>query len=159
MGPEILVLLRSYYLLRRVLMKKFAGVLVALLFGGAAWAGPVQEKNKAVARRVFEEIFTRAKFEVANETYAPEFVNHGLRSSVGLKEDQEAARGWRDAFPDGKMAVVMMIAEDDLVTIDGDRNKHRAREWPARNREKNRVARYYRLAHRGWKDSRGMELI
>ena len=98
-------------------MKRLAFLLVALLFGGTVWAGPIQEKNKAVARRVFEEIFNQNKFEVANEIYSPDFVNHGLQRSVGLKEDQEAARGWKDAFPDGKMGIVLMVAEDDLVTV------------------------------------------
>ena len=97
-------------------MKRLAFLLVALLFGGTVWAGPIQEKNKAVARRVFEEIFNQSKFEVAYEIYSPDFVNHGLQRSVGLKEDQEAARGWKDAFPDGKMGIVLMVAEDDLVT-------------------------------------------
>lgn len=98
-------------------MNRLSFLLVALLFGGTVWAGPVQEKNKAVARRVFEEIFNQNKFEVANEIYAPDFVNHGLQRSVGLKEDQDAARGWKDAFPDGKMGIVLMLAEDDLVTV------------------------------------------
>jgi steroid delta-isomerase-like uncharacterized protein len=98
-------------------MKRLSFLLVALLFGGTVWAGPIQEKNKAVARRVFEEIFNQNKFEVAKEIYSPDFVNHGLQRSVGLKEDQEAARGWKDAFPDGKMGIVLMVAEDDLVTV------------------------------------------
>ena len=98
-------------------MNRLAFLLVGLLFGGTVWAGPIQEKNKAVARRVFEEIYNQNKFEVANEIYSADFVNHGLQRSVGLKEDQEAARGWKDAFPDGKMGIVLMVAEDDLVTV------------------------------------------
>lgn len=98
-------------------MKRLSFLLVALLFGATVWAGPIQEQNKAVARRVFEEIFNQGKFEVANEIYSPDFVNHGLHTSVGLKEDQASARGWKDAFPDGKMEVVLMLAEDDLVTV------------------------------------------
>lgn len=98
-------------------MKKLAVLFIVLLFGSAAWAGPVQEKNKAVARRVFEEIFNQGKFEVATEIYAPDFVNHGLTRSVGLKEDRDAAKGWLDAFPDMKMTVVLTVAEDDLVTV------------------------------------------
>jgi steroid delta-isomerase-like uncharacterized protein len=98
-------------------MKRLPFLLFALLFGATVWAGPIQEQNKAVARRVFDEIFNQNKFEVANEIYAPDFVNHGLHRSVGLQEDQAAARGWKDAFPDGKMEVVLMAAENDLVTV------------------------------------------
>ena len=82
-------------------MKKLIFLLVALPLGNAAPTGPVPEKNKAVARRVFDEIFNQGRFQVTNEIYAPDFVN-GLRTSAGLKEDQDAAKGWRDAFPDMK---------------------------------------------------------
>ncbi len=98
-------------------MKKIALFLVLMLFATSAWAGPVQEKNKAIARRVFEEIFNQGKYQIADEIYSPDFINHGFRSSAGLKEDQAAARGWREAFPDLKMAVVLTVAENDLVTV------------------------------------------
>lgn len=75
------------------------------------------ENNKAVARRVFDEIFNQGKFEVADEIYAPDFVNHGRTRDIGLKEDQDAARGWRQAAPDLVMKVEQMIAEGDLVTV------------------------------------------
>jgi steroid delta-isomerase-like uncharacterized protein len=98
-------------------MKKFALLVTLLSLVPSAWAGPQQEKNKAVARRVFDEIFNQGKFQVADEIYALEFVNHGVKSDVGLKEDQAAARGWKEAFPDLNMNVVLMVAEDDLVTV------------------------------------------
>ena len=79
-------------------MKKFALLLVLLSLVPCAWGGPLQEKNKAVARRVFEEIFNQGKFQVAEGIYAPDFVNHGVKSDVGLPEDQAAARGWKEAF-------------------------------------------------------------
>src|SRR5262245_27617001 len=82
-----------------------------------AFAGKEQEKNKAVARRVFDEIFNQGKFEVANEIYAPDFVNHGLTSDVDLKVDQDAARGWKSAFPDLVMTVDKLIAEGDTVVV------------------------------------------
>lgn len=75
------------------------------------------EQNKAVARRVFDEIFNQGKFEAAAEIYAPDFVNRGPRRSLGLKEDQDAARGWRQAFPDLKVTVEKLVAEGDLVTV------------------------------------------
>ena len=66
---------------------------------------------------VFDEIFNQGKFQVADEIYARDFVNHGVKSSVGLKEDQDAARGWKEAFPDLKMVVILTVAEGDLVTV------------------------------------------
>jgi steroid delta-isomerase-like uncharacterized protein len=82
-----------------------------------AFAGETAAQRKAVARRVFEEIFNQGRFEVASEIYAKDFVNHGATRDVGLKEDQDAARGWKSAFPDLKMSVEMMIAEGSLVTV------------------------------------------
>jgi len=78
--------------------------------------GPA-EKNKAIARRVFTEIFNQGKFEAANEIYAPDFVNHGQTRDIGLKEDQDAAREWRQAIPDLVMTVDQILAEGDLVAV------------------------------------------
>jgi steroid delta-isomerase-like uncharacterized protein len=98
-------------------MKKTLILLMLGLWGIAAWAGPVQERNKAVARRVFDEIFNQSKFAVADEIYSQDFVNHGLHRNIDQQEDQDAARGWKLAFPDLKMTVVQEVAEGDLVTV------------------------------------------
>jgi steroid delta-isomerase-like uncharacterized protein len=82
-----------------------------------ACAGSMQDANKAVARRVFDDIFNRGKYEVAAQIYAPDFVNHGLHRDIGLAEDQAAARGWREAFPDLVMHVEQIIAEGDRVSV------------------------------------------
>lgn len=76
-----------------------------------------QEKNKAVARRVFEEIFNQGKFQVADEIYAGDFVNHGEHRDADLKEDQAAVQWEKQALPDLKMSVDLMVAENDLVTV------------------------------------------
>jgi|SRR3974390_740413 len=98
-------------------MKKPFVLLVLCLWGITVWAGPVQERNKAVARRVFDEVFNQAKFEMASQFYAPSFVNHGLHRNADLKEDQDAMRGWRQVFPDLKMTVQQEIAEGELVSV------------------------------------------
>lgn len=76
-----------------------------------------QEKNKATARRVLEEILTQGKFQVADEIYAKDFVNHGLHRNADLQEDQAAARWEKKHLPDLKMTVDLMVAEGDLVTV------------------------------------------
>ena len=98
-------------------MKKSLMIVLAMLLATTALAGGKQEKNKAVARRVFDEIFNQGKFEAADEIYAKDFVNHGRTRDIGLKEDQDAARGWKSAAPDLKMTVELMVAEGDLVTV------------------------------------------
>jgi hypothetical protein len=67
--------------------------------------GSIQAMNKAVAMRVFDEIFNQGKFQVADEIYAPDFQNHGLHRSMDLETDQEAVHAEREAFPDLRMRV------------------------------------------------------
>lgn len=102
-------------------MKKTVAALLLISCLGVASlpaaASSLQNRNKAVARRVFDEIFNQGKFQVADEIYAKDFVNHGVRRDFGLKEDQDAARGWKLAFPDLRMTVLKEIAEGDLVTV------------------------------------------
>ncbi len=76
-----------------------------------------QEKNKAVARRVFEEIFNEGKFQVADEIYAKDFVNHGQTRDADLGVDQAAVRWEKKTLPDLAMTVDLMLAEGDLVTV------------------------------------------
>jgi steroid delta-isomerase-like uncharacterized protein len=76
-----------------------------------------QERNKAVARRVFEEIFNQGKFQVADEIYAKDFVNHGMHRDASLQEDQAAVRWEKQACPDLTITVGPMVAEGDLVSV------------------------------------------
>jgi len=79
--------------------------------------GSIQARNKALAMRVFDEIFNQGKFQVADEIYAPDFQNHGLHRSVDLKTDQEAVHAEKNAFPDLQMSVQQMVAEGDKVVV------------------------------------------
>lgn len=76
-----------------------------------------QEQNKAVARRFFEEIFNQGKFEVADELYTKDFVNHGLHRDASQAEDQAAVRFEKQACPDLTITVGQMVAEGDLVSV------------------------------------------
>jgi len=100
-------------------MRLFVGLFLSAIYPASSlWAGDALEANKAVAKRVFEEIFNQGRFEVANEIYSPSFVNHGHHHrDIGLKQDQDAARGWKSAFPDLKMTVSLAVAEGDLVAV------------------------------------------
>jgi steroid delta-isomerase-like uncharacterized protein len=106
--------------------RKFVLLFTTLAVAGAAFAvdsGPVlpdaaaqAARNKAVAGRVFEEIFNQGKFQVAEEIYAQDFVNHGLHRNYDLQEDQAAVHAEKKAFPDLKISVLLMASEGDLVT-------------------------------------------
>jgi len=79
--------------------------------------GSIQARNKAVAMRVFDEILSQGKFQVADEIYAPNFQNHGIHRTVDLKTDQDAVHAEKKAFPDLRMSVLDMVAEGDKVAV------------------------------------------
>src|SRR5438067_10425585 len=87
------------------------------LFAASLFASSLQEQNKAVARRAFEEILSQGRFELAEQLYAKDFVNHGIHRNASLEEDQAALKGWHQAFSDIAIVPQKLIAEDDLVTI------------------------------------------
>ena len=97
--------------MRRVLLLCIAGAAVS-----ARAATPTEIRNKAIATRVFEEIFNQGKFQAADEIYAPDFRNHGLHRDFDLNADQDAVHAEKHAFPDLRMSVDMLVAEGDLVT-------------------------------------------
>lgn len=75
------------------------------------------DRNKGVARMVFEDVLTQGKWEVFDRIHAPEFVAHAGGRSEGRAEDLESARGWRAAMPDLTVTVEQVIAEGDLVAV------------------------------------------
>ena len=91
--------------------------LALLLSTGQLFASTLQEQNKAIAKRAFEEILSRGQYKLAEQLYAKDFVNHGIHSNATLQEDQTALKGWHAAFPDVVITPEKLIAEDDLVTI------------------------------------------
>src|SRR6266480_2202754 len=99
-------------------MKTLIAVTTCLfLLGGSIFASSLQEQNKAIAKRAFEEILSKGRFELASQLYAKDFVNHGIHRNASLEEDQAALKGWHKAFPDVSIVPEKLIAEGDLVTI------------------------------------------
>ena len=88
-----------------------------LLLAGSLFSSPLQEQHKTVARRAFEEILSQGRFELAEQLYAKDFINHGIHSTANLEEDQAALKGWHQAFSDIVIVPEKLIAEGDLVTI------------------------------------------
>jgi steroid delta-isomerase-like uncharacterized protein len=89
----------------------------SFLFSGFVFASSSQEQNKALAKRAFEELLSKGKFELAEQLYAKDFVNHGIHRDISFDEDQAALKGWHQAFPDLAIVPEKLIAEGDLVTI------------------------------------------
>jgi steroid delta-isomerase-like uncharacterized protein len=101
----------------RIARAVYLSLVVALLVADQLFASTLQEQNKATAKRAFEEILSRGRFELATQLYAKDFINHGIHSNASLEEDQAALKGWHQAFPDVVVVPEKLIAEDDLVTI------------------------------------------
>lgn len=80
-------------------------------------AASLQEQNKTIAKRAFEEILGKGNFNLVRELYAKDFVNHGIHHDATLDEDQAALKGWHQAFPDLSILPEKLIAEGDLVTV------------------------------------------
>jgi hypothetical protein len=112
-----------------------------------------QDNNKAIARRVLEEILSQGKFQVADEIYAKDFVNHGLHRNADLQVNQAAARWEKTHLPDMKITVDHggggRLGHGG---VDATRNQQRTHRQPAGNGSENRGTRYHGVAHRGWKN-------
>ena len=87
-------------------------LLVNLIFASSS-----QEQNKALAKRAFEELLSKGRFELAEQLYAKDFVNHGIHRDISLEEDQTALKGWHQAFPDLSIVPEKLIADGDQVAV------------------------------------------
>lgn len=103
--------------IKRAARKATTVCLVPLLLGTPLLGSTLQEQNKTIAKRAFEEILSRGQYDLAQQLYAKDFVNHGIHSNATFEEDQTALKGWHAAFPDVVITPEKLIAEDDLVTI------------------------------------------
>ncbi|MEX0875608.1 MAG: ester cyclase [Actinomycetota bacterium] len=79
----------------------------------------MSEANKAVVRRWVEDVQSDHRFEVMEEIFAPDIVNHdrpgGLPSPQGIEGIREFFKGIVAAFPDFKAVIEDQIAEGDKV--------------------------------------------
>src|ERR1700746_642064 len=87
------------------------------LFAASLFASSLQEQNKAVARRAFEEILSQGHYELAEGLYGTDFINHGVLDDAGWEEDHGALKGGHQAFSDIAIVPEKLIEEGDLVTI------------------------------------------
>ena len=56
----------------------------SFLLGSVIFASSLQEQNKALAKRAFEELLSRGRFELAEQLYAKDFANHGIHRDISL---------------------------------------------------------------------------
>lgn len=78
------------------------------------------EQNKALSRRLVDELFNRGNTKLADEFLAPDFAEHeelppGI--APGREGVKQLATMLRSAFPDFKATIDDVIAEGDKVVI------------------------------------------
>ncbi len=76
------------------------------------------EQNKAVVRRVFDDLFTRGRYEFINQIYTQDCTVHLRNQTNRLEEAVAEGKGWRSAAPDLVMTVNRIVAQGDIVTVD-----------------------------------------
>ena len=78
----------------------------------------VSSANSELVRRFYEEVWDRGNVDVADEVFADDYVRHDSRPSQagpGPAGQKRIAQNFRDAFPDLRFQVEMIIADGDFV--------------------------------------------
>jgi steroid delta-isomerase-like uncharacterized protein len=78
----------------------------------------LSEQNKTLARRWFEDLFSRGNLDVANEILSAELVDHLTHEDErGLEELKHYVSIYHTAFPDIQDTVEDIVAEGDKVVV------------------------------------------
>jgi predicted ester cyclase len=76
-----------------------------------------QNKNKEVARRVFEDLTNRGRYEGVNEVFDRNCKVHFGNRTLGLSQAVAEGKGWKSAAPDLFMNVEEVTENGDKVTV------------------------------------------
>jgi steroid delta-isomerase-like uncharacterized protein len=78
------------------------------------------EQNKAIVRRVFDEIVSKGNLSVADELLAADYVNHDFPTPMpGADGFKMVTTMFRAAFPDIVVKLADVLAEGDKVVTRG----------------------------------------
>jgi steroid delta-isomerase-like uncharacterized protein len=78
----------------------------------------IEEENKAVARRVIDEVFNNKDMSVLPELVSPNYVYHGpLGEYKGPDGLREIISAYHNAFPDIHATIDEMVAEHNTVAF------------------------------------------
>lgn len=84
---------------------------------GQGTTDPTLERNKAVVRRIAEEVLNQGKFEVVDQIIAPDVIQHNPFIAPGREAYKKAFIEFRTAFPDLRVTPQDVIAEGDRVVV------------------------------------------
>ncbi len=72
--------------------------------------------NKALSRRVIEEVWNKGNFEAIDELFDPSFKSEDpMLGTVDLDGFRESVKQYRTAFPDLKIEILSLVAEGNFV--------------------------------------------
>ena len=78
----------------------------------------MSEQNKAVIRRLFEEVWNQGNLSVADELFAPNYTHHDPSTpdfGRGPESEKKRASLYRTAFPDFRITVEDILADGNAV--------------------------------------------
>ncbi len=78
----------------------------------------MSEQNKAVVRRLIEEVWNKGNLSVADQLFAPTYTHHDPSTpDLGHGPESEKMRAtlYRTAFPDFRLTIEDLIAEGETV--------------------------------------------
>jgi len=75
------------------------------------------QQAKEPVRQVYEEMFTRGRYELVNQAFAPNCIVHFGGRTIGLQEAVAEGKGWRSAAPDLVMAIEQINVSGEMVNV------------------------------------------
>jgi predicted ester cyclase len=97
------------------------------------------EDNKAIARRLYEEVWNKGNVSAVDELIAPNYVGHfdyptdvpvAVENQPGLKQIKQFVSQLRTTFPDYHFTIELQVAEGELVVTRGTaRGTHQGEYW------------------------------
>jgi predicted SnoaL-like aldol condensation-catalyzing enzyme len=78
-----------------------------------------EEKNKALVRRWWEEVWDKGNLATVDEFMAADYVDHPIPPGVppGAKGVKQVIATYRTAFPDLKTTIDDIFAEGEMVAV------------------------------------------
>ena len=78
----------------------------------------MSEQNKAIVRRLFEELWNKGSLSLADQLFTPNYTHHDSSSpdfGHGPESERKRATLYRTAFPDLQLTIEDIIAEGETV--------------------------------------------
>jgi steroid delta-isomerase-like uncharacterized protein len=100
------------------------------------------DANKQLIMRFYEEVWARGNVGFAAEVFADDYIRHDLRPTdpaPGAAGQARIAEQFRQAFPDLRWRVDLVLAEDDLVAARWTASGTNGGSWGGRPATGNRA--------------------